>query len=431
MSQPALPAAPMSMPAPQVEIDESSQCDGRYMRCSVKTLPSTAQVASASKLPLGVVCQPMALDSHQDAPLDVVNFGSTGIVRCKKCRAYVNPFVAWVNNGRQWRCNVCGFSNDVPNSYFCQLDERGRRRDRDQRPELCKGCVELVAPGEYMVRPPQPPVYVFVADVSAVHFFHLKSSLSAPQMLSVPDLAELFLPLPDDLLVNLADSRDVIDALLDSLPAMFTGTRNMESCLGPAVTAAYRVMGHIGGKMCVFQSTLPSLGEGKLKHRENPRAYGSDAEHALFKPDDEKWYQTKAIEFSRLQICVELFLFSHQYCDVSTLSALPKYTAGQLYHYPAFAAASQGDKFEADLAHALTRPTAFEAVMRVRCTKGLKVSAFFGNFFVRGTDLLALPNCTPDSTYALEISHEEETTFGAQLATMQAALLYTSSSGER
>ena len=137
------------------------------MRCSVKTLPSTAQVASASKLPLGVVCQPMALDSQQDAPLDVVNFGSTGIVRCKKCRAYVNPFVAWVNNGRQWRCNVCGFSNDVPNSYFCQLDERGRRRDRDQRPELSKGSVELVAPGEYMVRPPQPPVYVFAIDVSA------------------------------------------------------------------------------------------------------------------------------------------------------------------------------------------------------------------------------------------------------------------------
>jgi len=109
----------------------------------------------------------MALDSHQDAPLDVVNFGSAGIVRCKKCRAYVNPFVAWVNNGRQWRCNVCGFSNDVPNSYFCQLDERGRRRDRDQRPELSKGSVELVAPGEYMVRPPQPPVYVFAIDVSA------------------------------------------------------------------------------------------------------------------------------------------------------------------------------------------------------------------------------------------------------------------------
>lgn len=40
------------------------------------------------------------------------------------------------------------------------------RRDKSQRPELCKGSVELVAPGEYMVRPPQAPVYVFVMDVS-------------------------------------------------------------------------------------------------------------------------------------------------------------------------------------------------------------------------------------------------------------------------
>merc|ERR1719231_184082 len=81
---------------------------------------------------------------------------------------------------------------------------------------------------------------------SAVHFFHLKSSLSMPQMLCVPDLAELFLPLPDDLLVNLADSRAVIDTLLDALPTMFSSNRNMDACLGSAITAAYRVMGHIG-----------------------------------------------------------------------------------------------------------------------------------------------------------------------------------------
>jgi hypothetical protein len=53
------------------------------------------------------------------------------------------------------RCNLCGASNDVPSSYFCHLDANGQRRDKDQRPELCTGSVELVAPAEYMVRPPQ------------------------------------------------------------------------------------------------------------------------------------------------------------------------------------------------------------------------------------------------------------------------------------
>lgn len=37
----------------------------------------------------------------------------------------------------------------------------------------------------------------------------------------VSEIEEPFLPLPDDLLVNLHESRDVIDALLDTLPATF------------------------------------------------------------------------------------------------------------------------------------------------------------------------------------------------------------------
>lgn len=44
--------------------------------------------------------------------------------------------------------------------------------------------------------------------------------------------------------------------------------------------------------------------------------------------------QNKAVEFSKLQICVDLFLFSGQYTDVATLANLPKFTAGQLFYYP-------------------------------------------------------------------------------------------------
>lgn len=52
---------------------------------------------------------------------------------------------------------------------------------------------------------------------SSVHYYNLKSNLSQPQMLVVPDLDEPFLPVPDDLLVNLSESRSVVDSLLDNL----------------------------------------------------------------------------------------------------------------------------------------------------------------------------------------------------------------------
>ena len=57
--------------------------------------------------------------------------------------------------------------NDVPTSYFSHLDQNGQRRDKDQRPELSRCSVEFIAPGDYMVRPPQPPVFFFVLDVTS------------------------------------------------------------------------------------------------------------------------------------------------------------------------------------------------------------------------------------------------------------------------
>lgn len=41
--------------------------------------------------------------------------------------------------------------NEVPVEYFCTLDASGRRIDLHERPELCSGSVEYVAPAEYMV----------------------------------------------------------------------------------------------------------------------------------------------------------------------------------------------------------------------------------------------------------------------------------------
>jgi hypothetical protein len=46
------------------------------------------------------------------------------------------------------------------------------------------------------------------------------------------------------------------------------------------------------------------------------------------------------------------------------------------------------------------------------------------------TDLLALPTCDPDKSFAVQIGHEE-TMVNGPVAYVQCALLHTSSSGER
>lgn len=53
----------------------------------------------------------------------------------------------------------------VPQSFDYDLQTQ-KPVDRWQRAELSHSVVEFVAPTEYMVRPPQPLVYLFLIDVS-------------------------------------------------------------------------------------------------------------------------------------------------------------------------------------------------------------------------------------------------------------------------
>ncbi len=59
---------------------------------------------------------------------------------------------------------------------------------------------------------------------------------------------------------------------------------------------------------------------------------------------------------SKNQISVDIFCCCEHYADLATISPLCKYTNGQLWHFPNFEAARDGDTLTADLTRALTRP---------------------------------------------------------------------------
>ncbi|KAL2345585.1 hypothetical protein Fmac_006870 [Flemingia macrophylla] len=442
-------------------------CSPRYLRLTTSAVPSSQSLASRWHLPLGAVVCPLA-EPPDGEEVPIVNFAPASVVRCRRCRTYVNPYMTFTEAGRKFRCNVCTLLNDVPSEYYAQLDASGKRVDINQRPELTKGTVEFVAPAEYMVRAPMPPVYFFLIDVSisavrsgmievvantikscldelpgfprtqigfatfdsTIHFYNMKSSLTQPQMLVVSDLDDIFIPLPDDLLVNLSESRSVVETFLDSLPTMFQDNVNLESAFGPALKSAFMVMSQLGGKLLIFQNSLPSLGVGRLRLRgDDSRVYGTDKEHGLRLPED-PFYKQMAAEFSKYQISTNVYAFSDKYTDIASLGTLAKYTAGQVYYYPAFQSAIHGEKLRHELRRDLTRETAWEAVMRIRCAKGVRFTTYHGNFMLRSTDLLALPAVDCDKAFAMQLSLEE-TLLTTQTMYFQVALLYTASCGER
>lgn len=135
------------------------------MRTTTDMIPSTYAMFKDSAIPFGITVKPYGdLPSGEDVP--AVSFKNDPIVRCKDCRAYINPFVRWLENGAKWICPFCGDVNLTESYYYSTIEEDGYRTDHEERPEFSCGTVDFIANHEYMNRPPMPPTFLFALDVS-------------------------------------------------------------------------------------------------------------------------------------------------------------------------------------------------------------------------------------------------------------------------
>lgn len=138
----------------------------KYSRLSMNNIPATAEGLQATGLPLGMMLQPMASLSTGEAEIPILDFGDVGPPRCRRCRAYINPFMMFRSGGNKFVCNLCSYPNDTPPDYFCATSPQGVRVDRDQRPELHRGTVEFVVPKEYWTREPVGLRWLFLIDAT-------------------------------------------------------------------------------------------------------------------------------------------------------------------------------------------------------------------------------------------------------------------------
>jgi protein transport protein SEC24 len=446
-----------------------ANCASKYVRSTLNAVPTTHSLLKKSRLPFALVIQPYTSLHEVEDPVPTIP--DQVISRCRRCRSYINPFVTFLDHGHRWRCNMCNLTNDVPQAFDWDAANQ-RSIDRWQRADLNHAVVEFVAPQEYMVRPPQPLVYLFLIDVSyasvtngllatsarciresldripnadrrtrlgfiavdsSLHYFSIPrdgGENNETKMLVVSDLEEAFLPVPVDLLVTMSESRECIEIFLDKLQDMFQNTQNGGSCMGSALRAGHKLIGPVGGKMTVITASLPNLGQGKLEKREDAKMLGTGKESGLLQTGN-SFYKAFAVECSKQQISIDMFLFSSQYQDVASLSNLPRYTGGQTYFYPGWNAGREEDamKFATEFSDYLSSEIGLEAVLRVRATTGLRMSTFYGNFFNRSSDLCAFPAFPRDQSYVVEVAIDES--ISKPVVCMQTAVLYTTCNGQR
>ena len=381
--------------------------------------------------------------------------------------------------GGNWVCNLCGAKNQAPPSLHSMAYNAA------QYPELSKGTVDYAVSKEYSVRPPQEPIAVFVLDMSSaalmrgsfqvalqqlkvlvaripgeerarvgfvtfgetVEYYDLSSASSVPKTIIMSDVDEPFCPLHSSAwLVNPTQAADRLSALFEYLwqrcaeqEALLRNGRAPVPSGSASIAAVYSVFDGLrtsGGRIVAFFGGMPSLGLGKLNNREgNGGLYGRPNESDLIRAaTTDTFYKVFATKCAEAYVCVDYVCLTDEYLDLAAMAQVPNTTGGSILRFPDFqgASASSRTSLFQSLARMLTRHVALEAVLKVRCSTGLRVVKYEGVGLQRsvGSELNAAI-MDADKSCIVTIEHDgAEIKQGAE-GYIQAAVLYTSANGQR
>ncbi|CAH8598977.1 unnamed protein product [Heterobilharzia americana] len=479
---------------------DQGTCAPCFIRSSLYSVPTTSDLLKTVGVPFSLTISPFAVQHAEDMNIVISDMGPQGPVRCIRCKAYMNPFMNFIDGGRRFQCPLCNGFTEVSAEYFAHLDHTGRRVDAGQRPELCLGSYELIATAEYCKNSqlPLPPAIIFLLDVSQsairsglvqlfcsqfierilpalpienfgsqdgvnpirvgfitydhqLHFYTVprestpgqpselinQSSYNygKPQMYIVADIEDVFVPAVEGFLIP--PDPVAISSILEMIPTQFCAENAVnrqpaDSVLGPAIQAGMEALRAASrcGKLFVLHANLPvAEAPGKLKHRDDRRLIGTEKEKTLLVPDSD-FYTGLGQTCVEVGCSVDLFLFPNAYTDIASLAEVPRITSGHLFKYNCFQADLQGHQFLADLQHTLRNLRAFNAVMRVRTSTGIRPVEFFGNCYLPNTTDVELAGVSADMAITVELRHDDKLQEG-ELVFIQVACLYTSISGQR
>ncbi|KAA8549876.1 hypothetical protein F0562_001560 [Nyssa sinensis] len=400
------------------------------VRATVARFPMDPDALESSGLPWGVTVMPFAAkDENGTAPL----YGSDGhlLPRCENCWAYYNTFCEqeqWA-----WSCALCGTLNGLTSEVITRYSLP------QSCPENMSSFIDLELPGEGSEEEAMQarPVYVAAVDLSSSEeFLELTKSalLAALEALGpgslfglttfshkiglydvqgpIPVVKNVFIPPDSDgtLPIELEDvmplmsflapvetCKDRIASALETLRPTTSWERTtaagqgLDGVLlggrgfGVAMEALFNYLGSEYGntfalaRVFAFLSGPPDYGAGHLDTRRYGEQYaskGEDADRALL-PEQTPFYKDLAAVAVQSGVCVDIFAVTNEYTDLASLKFLSIESGGSLFLY----SNTDDSTLPQDMYRMLSRPYAFNCVLRLRTSSEFKPGHSYGHFF--------------------------------------------------
>ena len=469
-------------------------CSSEYISTTSNILPSNEETLSKLSIPVSISLCPM---KNTGIELPLINYGDKNIPRCPNanCRAYLNPFVKFIDGGEKWICNFCGQINNTDDYYYCDVDKNGERLDIKEKEELCCGSYEFIANKSYWKRgkTPTEAMYFFIFETSlgaidngffnacvesvkdvisnesfyngnkvkisiityniGVDFYSFNEKYSQPQMLTVND-DPIFLPTNiNNLIFNLEKDKDKILQTLDLIQNTFN--RNNQNIINnnikdsqqifQAIIGAFLIGKNKGGKIILFSSSNILSTVPKMKEGIEPNM---TKEQLAYSPLDNKKLRNIGINLTNENIGCDIFACADSKINTLTLNQVCEYTNGHLYFFKKFNIDLHYKNIFNQIRRVLTRPISWEGVNRTRFSLGYRISSYSTPILITNVDLFIFPTCDSDQNYLFSISppsikkeeeeeNEKKTNFynnstpKENYVYIQSALLYSYGDGTR
>ncbi|XP_047971932.1 protein transport protein Sec24A [Salvia hispanica] len=447
------------------------------VRQTMTRFPLNPAEQEACGVPWGMTVAPFAaLDENGVAPV----YGSNGelLPRCENCWAYYNTYCEldqW-----SWDCSLCGTTNGLSTQSIAQYSSP------NSCAENISSFIDLELPQEGSEEMKARPVYVAAVDLSSSEeFLELTKSalLAALEALGPGSLFGLATfshkiglydvqgPIPvvknvfihpeslENLTVELEDvmplfsflapvdtCKDLIASALETLKPTTSWERTTAAGqgvdgvllggrgFGVAMEALLKYLGSEYGntyalaRVFAFLSGPPDYGLGQLDTRRYGEQYaskGEDADRALL-PEQTPFYRDLAAVAVQAGVCVDLFAVTNEYTDLASLKFLSIESGGSLFLY----SSTDDSTLPQDMYRMLSRPYAFNCVLRVRASSEFKIDHSYGHFFPdpEYENVQHIICCDSFATYAYDFDFLGDTGFSLhskERPTLQIAFQYS------
>ncbi|QLQ80712.1 hypothetical protein HG537_0E00650 [Torulaspora globosa] len=459
------------LPTTQFYGADHGVCDPRFMSVSMNCVPADERLRSATKLPLGLTIQPFARIIPEEAVPVVDNAKDSGPLRCRRCRAYVNPGFR-IGYDSTALCNICEVKTQVPIDTYPPLAVDPYGTVNGANPELVRGCVDFLVPDVYNAiqgEKPLPLHYVFLVDISLlanengsstavlegvktciehisdfqpnckiaimafdsrIRFFNLSPTLESAQEYIIGDLNDVFLPFCEGLFVSPQESARIIDDTLKKIMSYISMGKLyhvVQNCYGSALQAAKLALDTVtkgqGGKIICSLNSMPTVGNGNLTLRKD------DATKKHMKCDNE-FYTKLGHEFARSYISLDLFLTTSVFIDMVTVGYPVEATCGTLKYYPNFIQDRDEFALVNDMVQHVSSIVGYQALLKVRSSTDVSIYQYYLESAGNTDRDPMLPVLTTDTTVDVLLKLDQKLKIGNTVS-FQAALLYTDIDGNR